>query len=407
MNAPRIVIAGAGTAGHHLAAALRESGFDGAVSLIGDEPHLPYNRPPLSKDYLVGTAHPDSLSLRAPAFYTEHKVATHLGVPVKQIDRTTHRVVLADDRALDYDHLVLALGASPRPIDIPGRDLGGVVELRTRADAEALRKYLREGCRVVVVGGGFIGLEVAAAARKRGADVTVLEAMPTLMSRALSATAAAYLAELHTAQGVRVICSTAVSALEGSAGRVHAVTTSGGQRLAADVVVLGIGVVPNVAPAAAAGLDVANGIVVDEYLTTSDPRISAVGDCANFPVPCGDRIRLESIQNAVDQARYVARRIYGHTGTYSAVPYFWSDQFGMKLQIVGRAARSDRAVIRGTATKFSIFRFHGDELAAVESINDPMTHLTVRKILGAGGTLTPDQADDTVDLRALARSLAG
>ncbi|BAH51560.1 NAD(P)/FAD-dependent oxidoreductase [Rhodococcus opacus] len=409
MNTPHVVVAGAGTAGHHLAASLRESGFAGAVSLIGDEPHLPYHRPPLSKDYLAGTgtAQSDALSLRAPAFYSEHGVTTRLGVPVTQIDRTGRRVVLADDRAIDYDHLVLALGASPRPIDIPGRSLEGVMELRTRTDAERLREHLNAGSRVVVVGGGFIGLEVAAAARKRGADVTVLEAMPALMSRALSATAAAHLAELHAAQGVRVVCSTAVSTVEGEAGRVTAVTTSDGQHLAADVVVLGIGVVPNDRLAAAAGLDTANGIVVDERLTTSDPAISAVGDCASFPTPDGGRIRLESIQNAVDQARYVARRIRGHCEPYSAVPYFWSDQFGTKLQIVGHAARSDRTVIRGTDTKFSIFRFDGEQLAAVESINDPVTHLTVRKILGAGGTLTPEQADDTVDLRALARTLAG
>ncbi|MCB8913917.1 FAD-dependent oxidoreductase [Rhodococcus rhodochrous] len=407
MNAPHIAIAGAGTAGHHLAATLREQGFAGTVSLIGDEPDLPYHRPPLSKDYLAGTVNSDALSLRAPTFYAEHDIVTHLGVPVRQIDRAGHRLVLADDRVLAYDHLVLALGASPRRIDIPGRNLDGVVELRTRADAEWLRDNLRDGSRLVVVGGGFIGLEVAATARKRGADVTVLEALPALMNRALSVHTATHLAELHAAHGVRVMCSTTAAALEGKDGRVHTVTTSDGQRLPADIVVLGIGVVPNTAPAAAAGLEIDNGIVVDEQLATRDPSISAIGDCAAFPLPCGNRIRLESIQNAVDQARYLARRIVGHTEPYIAVPYFWSDQFGTKLQIVGYATRSDRTVVRTSGTKISNFRFYDGELVAVESINDPVTHLNVRKILTAGGTVTPKQANSTVDLRTLARTLVG
>ncbi len=406
MNTPRIVIAGAGTAGHHLAAALRESGFDGAVSLIGDEPHLPYHRPPLSKDYLAGTAHPDSLSLRAPAFYTEHKVATHLGIPVRQIDRTTHRVVLADDRPLAYDHLVLALGASPGPSTYRG----GTSEVWWSCAPAPTPNAPRTPTRGLPGGSGrrwihrTRGCGRRPQARRRchrsRSEAHFDESGPVHHRRSPSRRVA-YCAGRS---GGLLDCRVRAGRQCGARIRRH---HHGRQRLAADVVVLGSGVVPNVAPAAAAGLDVANGVVVDEYLTTSDPRISAVGDCANFPAPCGDRIRLESIQNAVDQARYVARRINGHTGTYSAVPYFWSDQFGMKLQIVGHAARSDRTVIRGTDTKFSIFRFHGDELAAVESINDPMTHLTVRKILGAGGTLTPDQADETVDLRALARNLAG
>lgn len=407
MTTSRVVVAGAGTAGHNVATTLRESGFTGPISLIGDEPYLPYHRPPLSKDFLLGTVTAEALGLRSPTFYTDHAVATHLGAAVMQINRDDRCVVLDDDRSIDYDHLILALGASPRPLDIPGRQLNGVLELRTRSDAERLRGHLTEGARVVIVGGGFIGLEVAAAARKSGAEVTVVETNPTLMTRALSSRAAAHLAALHTTHGVRICCSTSVTALEGSAGRVVAVTTAQGEHLAADVVVLGIGVVPNVGPASAAGLRVSNGIVVDEYLATSDPAIFAVGDCANFPGPADTRIRLESIQNAVDQARYVTRRMQGHREPYDAVPYFWSDQYGTKIQIAGYAKTSDETVIRGTSEKFSIFRFYRGSLVAVESIDDPLTHLLVRRIFGVGGSVTPDQAADvSVDLRSVARTVA-
>ncbi|GAA4641437.1 FAD-dependent oxidoreductase [Gordonia humi] len=407
MTGQAVVIVGAGTAGHHVAGRLRDNGFEGSVTLIGAEPHLPYHRPPLSKAYLAGATPRERLGLRSPEYYVDHAVTTRVGVSVEAIDREGRRIALDDGTAVGYDCLVLAPGASPRQIDLPGRDLRGVVELRTCDDADRLREHLHEGRRVVVVGGGFIGLEVAAAARKRGASVTVLEAMPALMTRALSGTTARLLADTHASYGVRISCTTSVVELVGEDGQVSEVVTSSGERLPADAVVLGVGVVPNTSLAADAGLTTGDGVVVDDRLRTADPAVFAVGDCASFPDGRGAQLRLESVQNAVDQAHYVADRICSDSdaGPYRAVPYFWTDQYDTKLQIVGYTRHDDHTVVRGGSERHSVFRFADGELAAVESINDPSTHLAVRRILAGGGTVSIDQATGDTDLRALARSV--
>ncbi|MFJ9173704.1 NAD(P)/FAD-dependent oxidoreductase [Streptomyces sp. NPDC102360] len=405
MSSPRVLIAGAGHAGYQVATSLRSAGFDGHVTLVGDEPCLPYQRPPLSKDYLLGKVPEELVPFRAPAFYPDHDIEVRVGAAVAGIDRDRRHVALASgEDDLGYDHLVLALGARCRQLGLPGSDLRGVVELRTRADAELLRRQLTPGVRVAVVGGGFIGLEVAAAARSLGAEVTVLEASPELMGRVLSRPTAAHLADLHGRSGVNIRCATGVAAIEGTDGRVTAVRTATGDLLDADVVVLGVGVVPNTELAADAGLVVDNGIVVDHDLLTSDTAISAIGDCASFPTRFSPHpTRLESVQNAADQARHVAARLTGRAdGPYDAVPYFWSSQYAAKLQIAGLRNGHDHTVRRGGVDAFSTFCFQGDRLLAVESVNAPADHLAARKILSAQTRITPDQAADmSVKLRTL------
>jgi 3-phenylpropionate/trans-cinnamate dioxygenase ferredoxin reductase component len=403
-----VVVVGAGQAGFQVAASLREGGYQGPLTLVGDEAALPYQRPPLSKAYLAGKTDAEGLALRPATFFAEHGIVRREG-SAGAIDRDGCRLLLADGSALDYGHLVLATGSRNRPLPVPGADLAGVHQLRGLADADALKAALADGPRIVVVGAGFIGLEFAAVAASSGLDVTVVEAADRPMARAVSRETAAFFRGAQEAMGVRFAFAAGVTELRGRAGRVAAVVLADGRELPADLVVVGIGVLPNAELAAGAGLPATDGVRVDAFLATPDPAISAIGDCARFPSPYahglpGDgTVRIESVQNAIDQGRCLAARLIGRPEPYAALPWFWSDQGPHKLQIAGLSAPDDVAVRRGEGEAFSVFRFRGGHLCAVESVNRAGDHMIARRLLSAKTALTPEQAADPgFDLKALA-----
>lgn len=408
MSGPDVLIVGAGQSGFQLAASLREGGHDGRILLLGEEPELPYQRPPLSKAYLMGKADAPQLRFRAEAFYAENRLEVRTGARVVRVERDARRVLLGSGEALPYEHLVLATGARNRTLPVPGAALDGVAQLRTLAEAEALRRRIETARRAVVVGAGFIGLEFAAVAAARGLEVTVVEALDRPMARSVSPLVAAYFRSVHERAGVRFAFGAAVMRITGEAGRVTGVETGDGTHFPADLVLIGIGVVLNAELAAEAGLATADGIVVDALLRTEDPAISAIGDCARFPCRFaeGAPVRLESVQNAVDQARCVAARLLGRPAPYASLPWFWSDQGTLKLQIAGLSVPHDQAVVRGDPAAgqgFSVFCFRGGRLAGVESVNRPLDHVLARRILERGLGLTPAQAEDPAfDLKALA-----
>ena len=412
-RAGTVAIVGTGQGGFQTAASLREGGFDGRVVLVGDEPDLPYQRPPLSKAYLTGKANAELVRLRPERFYVEHRIELRAGERAAAIDRAGRQVLLVSGERLPYDHLVLATGAHNRALPVPGGGLDGAFQLRSVAEAEALRRRLERARQAVVVGAGFIGLEFAAAAAERGLEVTVVEAADRVMARAVSAPVSEFFRASHERRGIRFVLGAAVVEVLGAGGRVSGVATADGRHFPADLVLVGIGVVPNAGLAAEAGLAIANGIVVDEQLLTRDPMISAIGDCAAFPCRhAGDGgavLRLESVQNAVDQARCVAARLVGRPAPYASLPWFWSEQGSLKLQIAGLTTPHDRAVLRGDPAQggFSVFCFRGAELAGVESVNRPLDHILARKLLASGADLVPEQAaDPAFDLKGHANASA-
>jgi 3-phenylpropionate/trans-cinnamate dioxygenase ferredoxin reductase subunit len=382
-----VVIVGAGQAGFQLAASLRLNGYDGPVTLIGDEPHIPYQRPPLSKAFLSGKQDAHHLFLRPASFYSANRIDLLTGETVTAIDRVGRRVKLASGSSLPYETLVLAVGARIR--ELP---LDGVCYLRTLDDSLAIQARLRTVEHVVIAGGGFIGLEIAAVARSLGKSVTVVELQPRLMPRVVSPVISDFYRKLHSEHEVEIVLGTTVSGITGS-------------RLPAGLVIAGIGVLPNESLARDAGLPVNNGIVVDEHLRTEDENIYAVGDCASHPNPfAGGRVRIESVQNAIDQAVCVAGAITGRCTPYRDVPWFWTDQFDVRLQMVGLSAGYDRVVTRGSLEdrKFSVFYFRDDRLLAIDSVNRPGDHMAGRKLLAHRVPLTPDQAaDESLDLKKL------
>ena len=409
MSAAGIVVAGAGQAGFQLAASLREGGFRDPITLVGDEAALPYQRPPLSKAYLAGKTDAEGLFLRPPGFFAEHAIGHRPGIRAVAIDRAARRLHLSDGASLAYDHLVLATGARNRPLPVPGADLDGVRQLRGLADADALKAEIEAARAIVVVGAGFIGLEFAAVAAARGLSVSVIEAAERPMARAVSAEMGEFFRAAQEAMGVRFVFGAGVTAIRGRDGRAAGVVLADGRELAADLVLVGIGVLPNRDLAAEADLPAENGVRVDAFLSTPDPAISAIGDCARFPSPfahgltADGRVRIESVQNAIDQGRCLAARLLGKPASYGALPWFWSDQGPHKLQIAGLSGPGDASVVRGSAAAFSVFRFRDGRLSAVESVNRAGDHMIARRLLAAGTPLTPDQAaDPAFDLKALA-----
>ena len=403
-----VVIVGAGMAGFSAVSNLRDRGYAGRLVLIGDEPWNPYNRPPLSKAFLTGAVKEADLALRPASYYRDKGVEVVTGRKVVAIDRPHHRVALDDDTVLEYEHLVLAVGARNRPLPVPGTDLDGVFFLRTLDDAAALRARLASAKRAVVVGAGFIGLEFALVARKVGLGVTVVDIANRPMARVLSPAMAAVFVREHAQQGVQFLFETQVMHILGKGGRVSGMETVGGELIAADLVVIGIGVQPNVEVAAASDLEIGDGIVVDEHLVTSDPDISAVGDCAWHPNRYAGRrrVRLESVQNANDQGRVVAARLTGAPEAYVNVPWFWSDQGSLKLQIAGITAGCDETVLRGASSgaPCSVFCFREGRFVGVESVNRPVDYMAGRRLLGSNAaSLTPQQAaDEAFDLKVYA-----
>lgn len=403
MSLQSVVIVGAGQAGYQVAASLRQGGFAGSIALIGDEPGVPYQRPPLSKAYLLGKIGAQTLRFRPPEFFNEQRIEL-VHDRVTAIDRTNRRVTLASGGSHGYDHLVLAVGAHNRTLPVPGAGLDGVFGIRTLADADALAPRVRSARNVVVAGAGFIGLEFAAVAAALGAKVHVLELGDRPMARAVSREMSAMFRETHESWGVRFDFHQGLAQIDGEDGKVRGVRTTQGLELEADLVVFGIGVLPNVQLAAEAGLDIDNGIRVDANLLTADPAISAIGDGASFPSHITDtHIRLESVQNAVDQARTVAARLLGKPAPYAALPWFWTDQGELKLQIVGLGDGHDATVVLGSpeTRQMSVLCFRRNQLVAVESLNRPADHMAARKILARPALLTPAAASEPgFDLKA-------
>lgn len=391
-----IVIVGAGHGGFQTALSLRQAGFDGRIVLVGDEPGLPYQRPPLSKAYLLGKASVAALAFRPDNFFLDNRIDFATETRVSAIDRRYKRVTLASGTSLRYDHLVLALGLQNRTLPVPGADLDGVFGLRSLADADAVGAALTGAHDIVVVGAGFIGLEFAAAASSLGKSVHVFERADRAMARAVSPEISKIFADAHASWGTRIEFSQGLMRIEGDGRRVTGIESTAGRRYRADMVLFGIGALPNISLAQEADLDVENGIKVNAELLTSDPNISAVGDCASFPSPHANAcVRLESVQNATDQARIVAKRLTGRPCPYLAVPWFWSDQRDLKLQIVGLPSGYDQAIVVGNPADYqmSVLSFRQDKLVAVQSVNRGSDHVAARKLLARGiPTLSPMEA---------------
>jgi 3-phenylpropionate/trans-cinnamate dioxygenase ferredoxin reductase subunit len=398
-----VLIVGAGHAGFQLASSLRQHGFGERIGLVNDEAHLPYQRPPLSKAYLKGAGGADSLMFRPDKFYREQNVELIADRAVS-VDRAARRLLLASGASLQYGHLVFATGARNRLLDIPNANLADVRYLRTLDESEALRLRIASARHVVVIGAGFIGLEFAATARARGLEVDVIELGSRVMARAVTAEISDFFQERHTAAGIRIHLGVQATSIESDGTDVTGVSLSDGRHVPADLVVVGVGVLPNVELAREAGLPVASGIIVDEQLLTADPDVSAIGDCALFASPrFGGSLRLESVQNATDQARCVAARLTGDAKTYDGLPWFWSDQGEDKLQIAGLTTGYDRVVVRGDRGQrsFSAFCYKSGQLVGIESINRASDHVFGRRILGLNRSIEPEQAADmSFDLKA-------
>ncbi len=402
-----IVIVGAGQAAAQAVDTLRRSGFTGRLSLIGEEPWLPYQRPPLSKKYLAGGIERERLLLRPAQFYASHNVDVRLGRRVEEILRREQRVRLDDGSTLPYDALLLATGCRARRLEVPGAELEGVCVLRSIADVERIRSQIVRGGRLVVVGGGYIGLEAAATACELGLQVVVLELAGRVMSRVVSPSVSAFYQAQHERHGARIVCNAKVRALEpsGAGSRVGRVVTEDGAHYAADLVLSGVGVQPADELARAAGLVCENGIRVDDHCRTSDPMIFAAGDCSNHPnAHYGRRLRLESVDNAIEQAASAALNMIGIDTVHDKVPWFWSDQYDLKLIIIGLGDGNDSLVLRGdpAAAAFSVCYLRDGELRAIETVNRPQDQMAARRLIAARAH--PDVrrlADPSVPLKAL------
>jgi 3-phenylpropionate/trans-cinnamate dioxygenase ferredoxin reductase component len=400
-----IVIAGGGQAAVQAADTLRRKGFTGKLSLVSDEPWLPYQRPPLSKKYLAGALERERLLIRPAQFFAEHRVDAHLGRRVTTIAPREQHVRLDDGLVLPYDALVLATGSRPRRLPVPGADLGGVHYLRTIADADRIRAECTQGGRLLVIGGGYIGLEVAATARELGMEVTVLEMAERVMSRVTCPELSRFYEAEHARHGVRIRCHETVRALHGDAGsgRVSSVLTEEGGEYPADVVIIGVGVAPADELAKAAGLECENGVVTDVHCRTSNESIYAAGDCAShLNRQYGRHLRLESVDNAFEQGGTVALNLLGTATPHDKVPWFWSDQFDLKLVIVGVSHGYDTVILRGApaSRSFSACYLRGGELIAIDTVNAPKDQMAARKLIAAHVRPSADRlADPAIALK--------
>ena len=382
-----IVIVGAGQAGVQALDTLRRKGFVGEITLVGEEPWLPYQRPPLSKKFLSGSMERERLLIRPEAFFAEHKIRVLRERRVMRIDRAGRAIHLDDGVVVKYDKLLLATGSHPRRSSAPGADLGGVHFLRNVADVERIRGEFVRGKRLVIVGAGYIGLEVAATASEMGLEVTVLEQAERVLSRVTCPQISSFYQSEHAKHGVRIVCGAQVSEIEGGAdGRVRAVSCDDGSSHPADVALIGIGVNATDALAQEAGLECANGIVVDQHCRTSDPHIYAAGDCTSHPnIHYGRRVRLESVDNAFEQGTSAALNMLGIPTPHDKLPWFWSDQYDLKMIIVGLSQGYDEVVMRGSvdARSFSACYLREGELIAVDTVNAPKDQMAARKLVAA------------------------
>lgn len=399
-----VIVVGGGHAAGQLAAGLRQQGYADAIAIFADEAHPPYQRPPLSKQYLSGEWGMDRLLLRPLNFYSQKSVRLHNGVSVSAIDRGAQTITTAAGERHSYDHLVLATGSRARHLAIPGADLGNVFYLRTAADVDAIRAAMQAARRLVIVGGGYIGLEVAAVARKAGLQVTVLEMESRILQRVTTQGMSDFYHRVHTGHGVDIRVSTRVEELRGGPDVQH-IACADGSTLAADLVVIGIGVLPNVELAAAAGLNVDNGVVVDSSCRTGDPHVYAIGDCARgFNEVLGRSVRLESVPNAMEQARVAAATICGKPSRYDTMPWFWSDQYDLKLQMVGFASDGTESVLRGDpdSNSFMTFYLADGRVVAADAVNQARDFLVTRQLCERRTAVTTARlADRSADLKLL------
>lgn len=393
----RVVIVGAGQGGLQAAESLRSKKYQGEIVLCGDEAYAPYHRPPLSKGLLLGEMTQEQLTIRHDAVFKKKQIDLQLNCSVNSINPTVKSVSLANGKELAYEHLILATGALPRSLPFDTSKTKGVHSLRTLDDTLAIQASLENAQNLVVVGGGFIGLEMAAVARKLGKQVSIVEYADRLMARVVSPEVSKFYRQLHEDHGCQILLNTAVSDVQtNEQGQVVGVSLNNGDELPADVVVLGIGVLPNTALAEQAGLDCDQGVITDRSSRTSDPAIFAIGDCSVQRLEDGTMLRLESVQNAVEMAKACAEAITGEDKPFIAAPWFWSDQYDVKLQMVGISSGYDHIVLRGSVEekKFSYFYFKNDHLLAIDSINCSADHMAGRKLLASENTLTPEQAAD-------------
>lgn len=407
MSNAHVVIVGAGHAGGSTAAFLRQYGHEGPITLLGEEPHPPYQRPPLSKAWLKGEADAPSLLLRPAEWYAENAVALRCSAQVADLDADARRLTLADGASLRYDILVLATGARARPLPVPGADLPGVLFLRDAADADRLKAAIGPGRRVVIAGGGYVGLEVAASARHLGAEVTVVERESRLVSRVACPILSEMFLRVHRRHGVQFRLATEVTAIRAGPDGVEGVALSDGTTAPADLVLVGVGAIPNDHLARRAGLSVRDGVIVDAHARTTRPEIYAVGDLTRRPVGLyeGD-FRLESVPNALEQARQAAAHIVGRAPPPAETPWFWSDQYDLKLQIAGLPVDADATVVRGDpdGSSFAVFHLRGDRIRAVEAVNAPPEFMAGKQLIASGAPVDPVRlADASISMKAVGR----
>jgi len=397
------IIIGASHAAAQLISSLRQEGWEGKISLIGDEPYLPYHRPPLSKAFFVGEKTEDELLIRAAGFYDKYKVDLLLGSRVTNIDRDAKKITLEDGAEISYTKLALTTGARVRKIPFIGSELPGVFYMRDLNDVKQTHKFTGRGKSAVIIGGGYIGLETAASLRKIGMSVTVIEAMSRVLQRVTAPEVSAFYTRIHTEEGVDIRTEAGVDVIVGDK-HVEGVRLADGSTVRADLVIIGVGVIPNIELAEAAGLTIDNGIAVDEFATTNDADIVAAGDCTNHYNPIYQRkLRLESVQNATDQAKIAAKSICGKPEAYSALPWFWSDQYDLKLQIAGLSQGFDKVIIRGDSEQgrsFAAFYFCEGRFIAVDAINRPKEFMMSKRALTAGQNVDPLKLpDDSIDIK--------
>ena len=401
-----LVIAGAGHAAGQTVVSLRQAGFDGPITMVGEEPYPPYQRPPLSKKFLAGELELERLLLRRARYYRDHDIDLRLSTRVETIDRDHKSVLLSDGERLHYDSLVAATGSQARQLNIPGHGLTGINYLRTVDDVLRIRKGFSVGERLVVVGGGYIGLEVAAVAVSHGLHVTVLEVVDRVMSRVVAPPVSEFFESIHREAGVKIRCGARPAAEFVGRDSVQAVVLDDGEEVPADLVLIGVGILPNVALASAAGLECDDGIVVDEFCRSSDPDILAVGDCTNHPNSLlGRRLRLESVHNAQEQAKTAAATLCNDLKPYAQIPWFWSDQYDIKLQIVGLSGDHDEIAIRGdpASRSFAVFYLRAGQLIAVDAINSAREFMLAKKLIAAGAHFSQQTLEDSaIDFKQLA-----
>lgn len=397
------IIIGASHAAAQLVSSLRQEGWEGKISLIGDEPNLPYHRPPLSKAFFVGEKSEDELLIRAADFYEKNKVDLLLGSRVTKIDRDAKKITLEDGAEISYTKLALTTGARVRKIPFTGSELAGVFYMRDLNDVKQTHKFTAPGKSAVIIGGGYIGLETAASLRKIGMKVTVIEAMSRVLQRVTAPEVSAFYTRVHTEEGVDIRTEAGVDAIVGEK-HVEGVRLADGTTVPADLVIIGVGVIPNIELAEAADITIDNGIAVNEFATTNDPDIVAAGDCTNHYNPIYDRkLRLESVQNATDQAKIAAKSICGKPEAYNALPWFWSDQYDLKLQIAGLSQGFDQVIIRGDSEQgrsFAAFYFSEGRFIAVDAINRPKEFMMSKRALTSGQIADPLKlADESIEIK--------